>query len=63
MHYAAAAGFTTVLRYLVEQGAELNSRTGPSGITPLSVADGSSGSLYHERPQAAAVLRELGRTT
>ena len=60
MHQAAAAGFTTVLRFLVEKGAELNAKTGPTGGTPLAVADGTAGSLYHERPAAAAVLRELG---
>ena len=71
MHYAAMAGFTSVLKFLVEQGADLNARSvvgrqaasapdGDSGVTPLGVAEGTTGTLYHQRPKAAALLRELG---
>jgi ankyrin repeat protein len=59
IHYAAAAGFTTVLRHLVAKGADINAQ-GANGITPLAVAGGTTNQLYHQRPQAAAVLRELG---
>jgi len=62
LHTAAKRGFTEVIRFLVEQGAELNA-TDRGGRTPLDYALGRSPVLFGRPPEseaAAALLRELG---
>ena len=59
LHGAAFRGANNVVDYLVEQGADLDARTG-LGYSPLAIADGFSYSdFYKAQKHTAARLREL----
>ena len=59
LHGAAFRGANNVVEYLVEQGADLDARTG-LGYSPLAVADGFSYSdFYKAQKHTAALLRSL----
>ncbi len=60
MHAAAYRGANSVVRYLYEQGAELDV-VALDGRTPLRVADGVEyGNSFAAHPHTAELLRELG---
>ena len=64
LHFAAYTGADSVVRYLVEQGAEVDP-TDEGGETPWSMAAGISANksirgLYGTHPKTAALLLELG---
>jgi ankyrin repeat protein len=67
MHGAALWGLTDVVKFLTEQGADLNA-TDRRGLTPLDHALGRAGGFGFdgrsgvERPETAKVIRELGGT-
>lgn len=62
MHAAAYRGANSVVRYLFEQGAELDV-VALDGRTPLRVADGVEyGNSFAAHPHTAELLRELGAT-
>jgi ankyrin repeat protein len=55
LHEAARAGRTDVIRYLLEEGAEINGRTNNgTGGTPLWWAE------QHQKHEAIALLKEHG---
>lgn len=64
-HGAALWGFSELIRYLHQNGAELNARD-KRGFTPLDTALGRAGGFGFDgrsgvvREEAAAVIRELG---
>lgn len=72
MHVAAWGGFHKILKYLVDHGADMNSKTKPTqgdgGLgnyvmeaqTPRGLAEGTIVSIFHERPETAAFLASLG---
>ena len=60
MHAAAYRGANSVVRYLFDQGAELDV-VALDGRTPLRVADGVEyGNSFAAHPHTAVLLRELG---
>jgi ankyrin repeat protein len=73
MHVAAEGEFQQLIRFLLENGAELNPVTQArtqkegsgfvviAGQSPLGIVEGTmTGGTYNERPETAAFLRELG---
>ena len=73
MHVAAEGEFQQLIRFLLENGAELNPVTQTrtqkegsgfvviAGQSPLGIVEGTMlGGTYNERPETAAFLRELG---
>ena len=59
LHGAAFRGANNVVEYLVEQGADMDARTG-LGYSPLAIADGFSYSdFYKAQKHTAALLRDL----
>ena len=67
LHAAAMAGLNSVVRLLVEHGADLNVKNNPGfsgargaqGVTPLGAAADNVG-MFGGHPETAALLRELG---
>ncbi|HEX5432579.1 MAG TPA: ankyrin repeat domain-containing protein [Bryobacteraceae bacterium] len=61
LHGAALRGADTIVRYLVDQGANLNAKS-KAGFTPLDVAMGKSivGQLPVPHVSTVALLRKLG---
>ncbi len=60
LHSAALAGLDTVVRLLVERGANVNAKT-KAGKTPLALAEGTVVAMQLVvRPSTAQVLRTLG---
>ena len=73
MHVAAGAEFYEMIRFLLDQGADLNPVTKSrrrregsgfviiAGQSPLGIVEGTFlGGTYNERPETAGFLRELG---
>ena len=74
MHLAARGGFHDIVTFLVQQGADLNSKSNPIWMrgygdsqrfidaqTPLGLVEGTLyGGLHHQRPATAEFLRTLG---
>lgn len=59
LHGAAQRGATSIVSYLVENGAKLDLET-REGWTPLGVADGIEvGGSFKSNPEAAALLRKI----
>ena len=59
LHGAAQRGATSIVSYLVENGARLDVKT-REGWTPLGVADGIEvGGSFKSNPEAAELLREI----
>lgn len=62
LHIATHAGFDTVVKFLVQQGAHINLKN-KNGQTPLRIADGVVViTMFWTQPSTAALLRSLGAT-
>ena len=65
MHAAAYSGFNTVIRFLLEKGANINA-INTSGFTPYLIANGQGPRIAGDnpyQPATAALLRQLGADT
>jgi ankyrin repeat protein len=63
LHGAAFRGLNEIVRYLVEQGADINARDF-RGRTPFRLAEGSKQSFQFQAfPETAELIRELGADT
>jgi ankyrin repeat protein len=59
LHGAAYRGANSIVRYLVERGAQLNAKNN-RGWTPLTIAEGVYAGNFNTFPDTAALLRTLG---